>query len=234
MSTPIRLTAGDLGTGYCPASFQALYERMFDLGSASIESNASTFIMDDTEPAAEDRDKLWVRLNSDGSLDGLYVWYNGAWTKALPNRCLIEEQYGSGVGPADPVPNTWATRTLNTTTINTISGLSLASNQITLPAGTYVIRAHCPGVMCGVHQCRLSNIDDSLQYYGTSEYAPGTFNIASNRTFVKMRVTLGGSKKFELQHRVQGLATTAGVTFGQTNTFGNTNVFAVMEIEKEQ
>jgi hypothetical protein len=235
MSTPIKLNAGDLGTGYCPPSYQDLYERMFALGSAEVNTgNVLSIIMQQTEPSATDRDKLWVKLNSDGSLDGLFVWFNGAWTRALPNRAIIQETYGSGVTPAAPTAATWNTRALNTSTVNTISGLSLASNQVTLPAGTYLIRASAPGVMCAAHQCRLADIDAGLQYYGTSEYAPGTYQIAANRTFVVQRVTIAAAHKFELQHYPAGLATAPATTFGVANTFGGTNVFAQMEIEKEQ
>jgi hypothetical protein len=38
----------------------------------------------------------------------------------------------------------WVTRLLETTVTNTISGASLASNKVTLPAGTYAVAANAP------------------------------------------------------------------------------------------
>lgn len=233
MSTPIELIPGDLGTGYCPATYQELYERMFDLGSASVQINGLVPIFGSTEPAAADRDKPWIKLNVDGSLDGIFVWFNGAWTAALPDRAMIAETYGSGVGPPIPVSGSWQARQLNTLQFSSIAGLSLAANQITLPAGTYLFRAHAPAFGCGTHQVRLADVDAPAQYYGSSEYAPGSFQIASNRSFVQMRVTIGGSHKFELQHYVQALAATPAGTWGVANTFGGSNVFAMLEVEKE-
>lgn len=233
MSTPIKLTPGELGTGYCPDTYQELYERMFGLGSASIEITGLVPIFGSTEPAAADRDKPWIKLNVDGSLDGIFVWFNGAWTAALPDRAMIQESYGSGVGPAAPTAGTWAVRQLNDLRFSSIDGLSLASSQVTLPKGTYIFRGSATGVMCGSHQVRLNDVDAPAQYYGTSEYAPGSFQLVSNRSFVQMRVTIGASHKFELQHFAQALAPNPAVTFGVANAFGGTNVFAMLEIEKE-
>jgi hypothetical protein len=35
----------------------------------------------DSTPAAEDRDKPWLRTNSDGTPDGVWQFYNGYWVK---------------------------------------------------------------------------------------------------------------------------------------------------------
>lgn len=234
MSTPIELIPGDLGTGYCPDTYQELYEKMFDLGSASVQINGLVPIFGSTEPAAADRDKPWIKLNVDGSLDGIFVWFNGAWTAALPDRAMISEATGSGVKPITAqIPGAWTPRGFNTLNFNSIAGLSLAANQITLPAGTYLFRASAPAAMCGSHQVRLADVDGHTEYYGSSEYAPGTYQIASNRSFVQMRVTIGGTHKFELQHYVQALAPNPDATYGAFNSFGGTNVFAMLEVEKE-
>lgn len=39
----------------------------------------------DQVPAAEDRDKLWFRVTSACEPLGLFIYYNGAWKRAIPN-----------------------------------------------------------------------------------------------------------------------------------------------------
>jgi len=59
-----------------------------------------------------------------------------------PQVAHFRQEQASGTAPADTAVNgSFVTRTLNTTLVNTITGASLASNQITLPAGTYEVWA---------------------------------------------------------------------------------------------
>ena len=60
--------------------------------------------------------------------------------------------------------STWTTVTINTSLSNGISGASLASNRITLPAGTYIINANVTGQSNSANticQCRIYNYTDS-------------------------------------------------------------------------
>lgn len=91
---------------------------------------------------------------------------NGIWTMSNVNaiknsgggsvypQMVFSYQVNSGVaGGAAPGPNAYYTRPLNTTT-GSITGASLASNIITMPAGTYQIRAQVGGLMSLI-KCRL-------------------------------------------------------------------------------
>jgi len=121
----------------------------------------------------------------------------------------------------------WRTRDLNTTRTNTISGASLASNQITLPAGDYEIVASAPAYQCDGHQCRLYNITDASEIIlGTNEYSQQTYS-GNCRSFVLGRFTLAGVKVLELQHRCQTTAATAG--FGISNSWAN-SIYADVQI----
>lgn len=87
MSTPIQLTPGSLPSGYCPSTFQQLYNQMFALASASIDLSVSFFIISKTEPDPEDRDKAWIKRNDDGgdgSLERLYLYWDGKWIAPHP------------------------------------------------------------------------------------------------------------------------------------------------------
>lgn len=52
----------------------------------------------------------------------------------------------------------WRTRSLNTTVLNTISGCSLASNEVTLPAGTYDVEWCGTAHQVAMHLTRLYNV----------------------------------------------------------------------------
>ncbi len=85
-------------------------------------------------------------------------------------------------------------RVLNTILTNTISGASLASNQVTLPAGSYYVRASAPAYACGEVKLSLYNVS-------TSAYLLiGTAEIASNsaKSFVSGIITLASTQTLEL------------------------------------
>jgi len=67
-------------------------------------------------------------------------WLPYAGTK---KRMIVQQQQANGVGAGDSIAG-GVTVTLNTVVLNTITGASLASNQITLPVGTYLIEVRQP------------------------------------------------------------------------------------------
>ena len=77
-----------------------------------------------------------------------------------PRIATIRDEKSSGTSGGTFTAGAWRTRTLNTLTDPT-SIVSLASNQITLQAGTYLINANCPASSSELHQARLQNITDA-------------------------------------------------------------------------
>jgi hypothetical protein len=99
----------------------------------------------------------------------------------------------------------WNTIILNTEKINLISGASLSSNQITLPAGTYFVQGFCPSDVSDQSKPVLYNVSDStydivglnLQSYDTGGGASlhplvGTLTFASTKVF-ELRFWAGNS-----------------------------------------
>lgn len=125
--------------------------------------------------------------------------------------------------------NAWRTRDLNTTQYNNITGCSLGSNQITLPAGTYRVYAICPAYNVNGHKAILYNItDSSIAITGTAEYTVG---YAGNASKVSGVITITETKVFELQHRC--IATLADYGFGAATGIATVvEVYASIEIEK--
>lgn len=124
----------------------------------------------------------------------------------------------------------WRTRTLNTERTNEISGASLSSNQITLPAGTFFIMASAPALGVGGHQTRLRNITDgTTTILGTSEVV-STTTAQTGRSYVQGRFTIAVQKVFELQHR--GTATFSTTGFGQAVDFDESEIYSDVMIWK--
>ena len=125
----------------------------------------------------------------------------------------------------------FATRVLNTTVINNIASCTLATNAVSLPAGTYYMRAIAPAFQANEHQIKILNSTDTAdvalggQGYGASTVEATTFSEAI------AVVTITGTKSFVVQHRCALTKATNGL--GTAITWGN-NVFTRFEIRRIQ
>lgn len=120
------------------------------------------------------------------------------------------------------------TRVLNTVVSNSIAGASLASNQITLPAGTYRIFATAPAYNTDAHQLILYNVTDSSTIaVGTSENG---ITAITTQGFLEYRFTLAATKVLELRHFIQNATTTNGLGLHVGNS---TEVYSVVKLTKE-
>jgi len=115
--------------------------------------------------------------------------------------CIFVEQQNSGEGGGS-ANNNWQTRTLNTKVIDTDGLGSLASNQFTLSAGTWLIQAYAP---CSqVDQTQLCIVDTAgPTYYGISNNAYNT--TSPTPTVVITAVTVAtvpaaSTKTFYIRH----------------------------------
>lgn len=118
-------------------------------------------------------------------------------------------------------------RALNTEDTDNI-GISLASNQLTVPAGTYDIRASCFSYRGGMQRAQIYNATDTaILLRGINYYAEGSENnfVAAH---VSGRFTIAGSKAIELQHII---ATGATNGLGLALSVG-TEIYSQVEIWK--
>jgi hypothetical protein len=110
------------------------------------------------------------------------------------------------------------TRTLNTAVTNTITGASLASNQVTLPAGTYIVVASVPGFEVESHRAWLYNITAAATtLLGSSEFSAHT----SSNSNIYGVFTVAGATVFEIRHRCSVTKATDG--FGAAANFNSAN-----------
>lgn len=141
----------------------------------------------------------------------------------------VQDQKSSGTNGGTFTSGDWRTRTLNTVVTNEITSASLSSNRISLPAGTYFLKAFAPAFKVEGHQTRIYNITDtSLILTGTAAYAADAFDVL-NHSFVQGRFTLGGTKNIELQHRSENSQSNTGL--GRAGSFG-TEVYSDIMIWK--
>jgi hypothetical protein len=148
----------------------------------------------------------------------------------VPPYVSIQDQKTQNTAGGTFTSGSWQTRTLNTEVTDTASIASIASNQITLPAGTYRIRATAPAFKTDAHQTRLWNAtDSSLLLTGTTEISAASDG-TQTRSEVSGRFTLSGTKAIELQHQCATTGTTTG--FGSAANF-TTEVYSSVELWKE-
>jgi hypothetical protein len=141
------------------------------------------------------------------------------------------EEQTSGTNAGTFTSGAWRTRTITNERDDTANHGSLASNQITLDAGTYHCKISCPAHAVNSHQARLQNITDTTTTLtGTSEYAH-TLGYAQTRSIISGRFTLASSKALEIQHQC---GTTSGGTYGMGQSAGfGTEVYTIAEFWKE-
>jgi hypothetical protein len=124
----------------------------------------------------------------------------------------------------------WQKRTL-TEDINDISGASVASSVITLPAGTYRCFARCPAYRVDMHVGRLRNTsDNTTAIIGGGSRVGEAWSASQSDTIIQGRFTIAAEKTFEVQHRC--LTTKADNGFGVFNNFGENEIYTVAEFWK--
>ena len=165
-------------------------------------------------------------LSGDGS--GL----SGISGGKFASYAIIADQKASGTDSGTFTAGSWETRDLNAE-LRDIDGIvSISSNQFTLAAGSYLVKASAPAKRVNRHQTRLQNITDSTTVeYGTAEQTYGGSSYIVTRSFLSAQFTISASKVFEIQHRCDSTESNSG--FGQETSFGNIEVYTIVEIYKE-
>lgn len=142
--------------------------------------------------------------------------------------CVADEK-SQNTGGGTFTSGAWQTRDLNTEKSDAGGHASVASNQVTLAAGTYVVKVSAPAFHVDRHQLRLRNITDgATTLTGSSAYARAA-DLAETHSFIAGRFTIAATKVFEVQHRCQTTMATTG--FGLECNF-TTEVYTILELWK--
>lgn len=166
--------------------------------------------------------------------DGLLVFFQRTGDKGDPGQVgkfpilwvRDEKPSGTAGSTGGHVVGSSNVRTLNTTMRNEISGASLASNRITLPAGTYRFRGSVPASGVGAHRALIYNITaGNVTVYGTNESDPG----ASSNSLFNGDVTFSVATTLEIRHY---LSSTAGNLGSPSSISGVSETYTEMTFEK--
>ncbi len=125
---------------------------------------------------------------------------------------------------------TFNIRDINTVKINEITGASLTSNVITLPAGTYEVKALACAWDVTKNRIGLWDKDNSIfMVLGQNQYARGTIN-HGNIAFLYGQFIIEIETDFELHHFTGGAVTTNGL--GRKMNDGSVEVYTELLIKK--
>ena len=152
---------------------------------------------------------------------------SGSLTQVL---CVRDEKTSGSQG-GTAFAGTWGRRDLNTVVKNSIAGASLASNQITLPAGTYRFEAIVPASSVN-HQAYLWDVTDGGQTRiasGSSTSSAGT-SVTSFSFIAQCEFTIASTKVFEIRHWTSTNIANYGLGFPSNST--GPEIFTQVFIEK--
>ena len=145
---------------------------------------------------------------------------------------IFREEQANGTNGGTFTSGSYVKRTLNTTVVNNITGCSIASSVITLPAGTFAVTALAPAQEVNRNKLRLRNTTASTTLQtGNNNYA-STFGAAGDIATLQSVFTLTTSSTIELQHQCQNTLASAGL--GAASSFGDTEVYASITIQRIQ
>jgi hypothetical protein len=132
---------------------------------------------------------------------------------------IVRDEKTSATDGGDFTSGADRTRVLNTEASDLDGIVSLASNQFTLQAGTWLIEWSAPAFRVDEHQSLLYNATDAIEVSrGTSESSVNAGSYAQTRSIGRAIVTIAGAKAFEIRHR--GETTQAGNGFGRAGSYG--------------
>lgn len=145
---------------------------------------------------------------------------------------IFRDQKAQGTHAGGSTAGVWTARTLNATMYNEIPGATITgSNQFTLTAGKYRIKAKVPAMFTD-HNARLQNITDTTTVdIGTSSsWEPGAGSSGNvSISFIDVITTIAATKVFEVQSMTGSTVATWGL--GQATNL-TTELYTVVTIEK--
>ena len=153
----------------------------------------------------------------------------GNIAQAVPYVYLVDAKSG-GTDAGTFTSGAWRTRDLNTEVLDTQSVCSLSSNQFTLSAGTYYIKASAPAYKVAGHMIKLRNATDAGDLLTGTTANTSAGNDVMTRSELQGRFTIAASKALEIQHQCETTRATDG--FGNGFNFGVSETYTIVELWK--
>ena len=191
-----------------------VFIQQLSAGTEYVIMEARSFLVADTWSKSE----AYSKAQADGKFSGKGYFY-------ARDEKAVGTDGGSSVGGVQ-------TRTLNTVANNTLSGASLSTNQITLPAGTYRVVAKAQAFRTLRTKIYLYNVTDStLELSGISSYSDTSEGVAIMPSLSGV-FTIAGAKVFELRHYTAAARADVGLGVGTNFSASGLECYAEIEIFK--
>ena len=160
---------------------------------------------------------------------------SGQVVQAVPTAlavAIFNESQAAGTSGGTFTSGSFVKRTLNTTVVNQITGCTLTSSVISLPAGSYQVFATAPAFTVNGHKTRLQNTTAATTIdVGSSEYSATAAQYAATRSQIQTFFILTTTSNIELQHRCSTTAGGDGLGASQNYT-GSNEIYSQITITK--
>ena len=148
---------------------------------------------------------------------------------------IIADQKSDTTAGGTFTTGAWRTRDLQTEIADPDGIVSIATNQFTLAAGSYLIEWSAPALNVSKHQSRLYDVTGTaVVEIGSSEFTPSPVihsgGNVQNRSFGSARVSPSGSNAYKIEHNCS--ITIATIGFGQAASLGGEQ-YTIVKIFKE-
>ena len=152
--------------------------------------------------------------------------FDTAFAKSV---AIIADVKAQGTDAGTFTQGAWRTRDLNTELDDPENIVTIASNQFTLQAGTYLIEWTCPSYKVNHNNSRLYNVTTStVSETGTAAYAENDDEVTTPTTGASIQ-TVASATTFEIQHHTTTSRANNG--FGVSSQSGN-SVYTLVKIHK--
>jgi hypothetical protein len=149
---------------------------------------------------------------------------------SAPAVAIFNETQANNTAGGGYTAGSYVKRTLNTTVVNQITGCTLTSSVIELPAGTYQVSAFAPMFGTNNNKVKLRNTTDSTDTaIGGNVSLGAADNVSANASLFTV-FTIAATKDFELQQRGESSLSTIGL--GRASNFGDDEVYSTITIVK--
>ena len=155
-------------------------------------------------------------LKTDGSGNLAFATIAGG---KFASYAILVDQKTSGTNGGSFTSGDWRTRDLNTEIADPDGIVSISSNQFTLQAGSYLVKAHAPAYKVGRHQIALYDITGSSYVQtGSSAYVDGGESVQTD-SFLTARFTCSGANVYGIRHQCGTGFNTYGFGVSVLNSF---------------
>jgi len=172
-----------------------------------------------------------VDVTTTAPVDGEALKYNSStekWESGVLSELVfatLSDTKATNTTGGTSVAATWTTRDLNTEDYDNI-GVTISSDEFTLPAGKYLIESTSPFHDCGYFQTRLYNVTDTAtEQAGTTGYASTSNGFGQSN--ISTVVDISVSTTYRIEYFVN-TAVTHGL--GYPVSSGESNIFTTVKI----